>query len=65
GGGQSNADQQDQSDADSPQSRQQSGGLGEQQAEQLLNAAAREERGVQGRKQRQSRPQPPPGGKDW
>ena len=65
GGGPSNADQQDQSDADSPQSRQQSGGLGEQQAEQLLNAAAREERGVQGRKQRQSRPQPPPGGKDW
>lgn len=65
GGGRSNADQQDQSDADSPQSRQQSGGLGEQQAEQLLNAAAREERGVQGRKQRQSRPQPPPGGKDW
>lgn len=65
GGGQSNANQQDKSDPDTPQSRQQSGGLGEQQAEQLLNAAAREERGVQGRKQRQSRPQPPPGGKDW
>lgn len=64
GGGQSN-DQQDKSNPDSPQAQQQSGGLGEQQAEQLLNAAARDERGVQGRKQRQSRPQPPPGGKDW
>ncbi|MCC6774344.1 MAG: VWA domain-containing protein [Gemmatimonadaceae bacterium] len=50
---------------ESPQSPSPSGGLGDQQAEQLLNAAAREERGVQGRKQRQSRPQPPPGGKDW
>ncbi|MFN8667594.1 MAG: VWA domain-containing protein [Gemmatimonadaceae bacterium] len=64
GGGQSN-DQQDKNNPDTPQSQQQSGGLGEQQAEQLLNAAARDERGVQGRKQRQSRPQPPPGGKDW
>lgn len=58
GGGQGN-------DAESPNAPPTNGGLGEQQAEQLLNAAAREERGVQGRKQRQSRPQPPPGGKDW
>lgn len=65
GGGGGNANQKDPSQADTPQAEQQGGGLGEQQAEQLLNAAAREERGVQGRKQRLSRPQPPPGGKDW
>ena len=63
GGGQSKADK-DRRD-DSPSAERPSGGLGQQQAEQLLNAAARDERGVQGRKQRQSRPQPPPGGKDW
>ncbi len=39
------------------------GGLDQKQAEALLNSAAREEREVQGRKQRQSRV--PPGGKDW
>lgn len=65
GGGESDADRDDSGDADTPQAARPTGGLGEQQAEQLLNAAAREERGVQGRKQRQSRPQPPPGGKDW
>ena len=65
GGGGANASQQDRGEADTPRAQQQGGGLGEQQAEQLLDAAAREERGVQGRKQRQSRPQPPPGGKDW
>ncbi|MCC6928635.1 MAG: VWA domain-containing protein [Gemmatimonadaceae bacterium] len=66
GGGDAQANnQQDRSNPDTPQAQQPSGGLGEQQAEQLLNAAARDERGVQGRKQRQSRPQPPPGGKDW
>ena len=54
-----------------PQSPQQSeaprpsGGLGQQRAEQLLNSAAREEREVQGDKQRQNRSDPPPGGKDW
>lgn len=65
GGGGGNASPQDKSQSDTPQAARESGGLGEQQAEQLLNAASREERGVQGRKQRQSRPQPPPGGKDW
>ena len=40
------------------------GQIGNQQAEQLLNSAAREEREVQGRKQKQN-PLPPPGGKDW
>ena len=39
------------------------GGLDQRQAEALLNSAAREERDVQGRKQRQGRT--PPGGKDW
>jgi Ca-activated chloride channel family protein len=42
-----------------------SGGLGQQQAEQLLGSAAREERDVQAKRQRQSPTQPPPGGKDW
>ena len=65
GGGDSDANQQNQSEFDTPESSQPSGGLGQQQAEQLLNAAAREERGVQGRKQKNSRAQPPPGGKDW
>lgn len=65
GGGGGGNDSKDNSEPDTPQSAEKSGGLGEQQAEQLLNAAAREERGVQGKKQRQNRPQPPPGGKDW
>jgi Ca-activated chloride channel family protein len=39
--------------------------LGERQAEELLNAAARDERDVQGKKQKQNQPPPPPGGKDW
>jgi Ca-activated chloride channel family protein len=42
-----------------------SGELGQQQAQELLNSAAREERAVQGRKQRQTRPEPPRTGKDW
>jgi Ca-activated chloride channel family protein len=64
GGGGGN-DQNDPSEPDTPEPSEPSGGLGQQRAEQLLNAAAREERGVQGKKQKQSRPQPPPGGKDW
>ncbi|MBC8087268.1 MAG: VWA domain-containing protein [Phycisphaerae bacterium] len=40
------------------------GALDQKQAEALLNSAAREERDVQGRKQKQGRT-PPPGGKDW
>jgi Ca-activated chloride channel family protein len=35
------------------------------QAEQLLASAAREERDVQAKRQRQTRVEPPPGGKDW
>lgn len=57
GGGGGNNDQNEQ-----PQPQGQ-GGLDQKQAEALLNSAAREERDVQGRKQRQSRT--PPGGKDW
>jgi Ca-activated chloride channel family protein len=58
GGGQSNS---------SPQQSQPqpSGGLGQQQADQLLGSAAREERDVQAKKQKQTRVEPPPGGKDW
>lgn len=47
---------------DQPQPQGQ-GGLDQRQAESLLNSAAREERDVQGRRQRQGRT--PPGGKDW
>jgi Ca-activated chloride channel family protein len=58
GGGQSNS---------SPQQQQPkpTGGLGQNQADQLLGSAAREERDVQAKKQKQTRVEPPPGGKDW
>lgn len=39
--------------------------LGNDQAEQLLNSAARDEQAVQGRKQREARPAAPKRGKDW
>ncbi len=55
GGNEQNNDQQQQ-----PQSQ---GGLDQRQADALLNSAAREEKDVQGRRQRQGRV--PPGGKDW
>jgi Ca-activated chloride channel family protein len=58
GGGSSNKSPQGQS----PQPQ---GGLGQQQAEQLLGSAAREERDVQSKKQKQNKVEPPPGGKDW
>jgi Ca-activated chloride channel family protein len=57
GGGQSNSSPQEQ--------KPQPGGLGQQQADQLLGSAAREERDVQAKKQKQTRVEPPPGGKDW
>ena len=60
GGGQSQQSPSPQSQAPKP-----SGGLGERQAEQLLGSAAREERDVQAKRQKQSRVEPPPGGKDW
>jgi Ca-activated chloride channel family protein len=58
GGGASNKSPQGQ--APQPQ-----GGLGQEQAEQLLGSAAREERDVQSKKQKQNKVEPPPGGKDW
>ena len=39
--------------------------LAQRQAEQLLGSAEREEREVQSKKNKQNRPEPPPGGKDW
>ena len=58
GGGQSNTSPQE-------EKPQPTGGLGQQQADQLLGSAAREERDVQAKKQKQTRVEPPPGGKDW
>jgi Ca-activated chloride channel family protein len=58
GGGASNKSPQGQ--APQPQ-----GGLGQQQADQILGSAAREERDTQSKKQKQNRIEPPPGGKDW
>jgi Ca-activated chloride channel family protein len=60
GGGESEPTPSPESQAPKP-----SGGLGEKQAEQLLGSAAREERDVQAKRQRQSKAEPPPGGKDW
>ena len=60
GGGQSNS-----SPAPSPQEPKPQPTLAQRQAEQLLGSAEREERDVQSRKQKQSRQEPPPGGKDW
>ena len=44
---------------------QSSGSLGREQAEQLLNSAARDEQRVQGRKQQEARPTTRSVGKDW
>lgn len=60
GGGGGGGGENPQPDAPQPQGQ---GGLDQKQAEALLNSAAREERDVQGRKQRMGRT--PPGGKDW
>jgi Ca-activated chloride channel family protein len=71
GGGGGGGGGQDQSPAapdpaSSPSPAEQpSGGLGQQRAEDLLNSAARDERDVQGKKQKQNRAATPPGGKDW
>ena len=60
GGGQSNSSPSPSSQEPKPQPT-----LAQRQAEQLLGSAEREERDVQSRKQKQSRQEPPPGGKDW
>jgi len=69
GGGGGGEDEQspsapDPAGAQSP-AEQPSGGLGRQRAEELLNSAARDERDVQGKKQKQNHAATPPGGKDW
>ena len=56
---------QDEQDAGGGGEDPSEGSLGQSQAEQLLNSAAREERTVQGKKQRQSAPDTPNLGKDW
>ncbi|MES2524431.1 MAG: hypothetical protein V4617_17160, partial [Gemmatimonadota bacterium] len=58
GGGGGNDDEQPEEQEPQPQ-----GGIDQKQAEALLNSAAREERDVQGKKQKQGRV--PPNGKDW
>jgi len=67
GGGGGGASQSQPQSPSAPQREepQPSGGLAQRQAEQLLGSAAREERDVQAKRQRQNRVEPPPGGKDW
>jgi Ca-activated chloride channel homolog len=60
GGGQSNSAPAPAQQEPKPQPT-----LAQRQAVQLLGSAEREEREVQGKKQQQNRPEPPPGGKDW
>ena len=67
GGGGGGANSQGGGGGANPQSRQPqpAGGLGQQQADQILGSAAREERDTQAKRQQQNRVEPPPGGKDW
>ena len=66
GGGQEQAPDPQPDPSGQPQETESpAGDLGQQQAERILEAAARDERSVQARSQRQNRPSPPPGGKDW
>lgn len=61
GGGGGGGGQQDQKPEE--QKPQPQGGIDQRQAEALLNSAAREERDVQGKRQKQGHA--PPNGKDW
>ena len=65
GGGGGQPQQPDPSRPPQVSDRRPSAALDAGQAAQLLNSAAREEREVQGRRQRQTQPERPPGGKDW
>jgi Ca-activated chloride channel family protein len=71
GGGAGNgAGQQHPTPSGAPQSPSGSGDrpegqLGKRQAEEILQSAAREERDVEGKKQRQAQTDVPPQGKDW
>ena len=62
GGGGANSNPSPSPESQSPTP---SGGLGMDQARQLLASAAREERDVEAKQQRKSRSTVPPGGKDW
>jgi Ca-activated chloride channel family protein len=63
GGGGGGSDRDDASEQ--PEESPASGQLDRAQAEALLNSAARDERDVQGKRQRMTRQPPPPGGRDW
>ncbi len=63
GGGGGGSD--DNEASEQPEESQGSGQLDRAQAEALLNSAARDERDVQGKRQRMTRQPPPPGGRDW
>jgi Ca-activated chloride channel homolog len=67
GGGGGGGGQNDNSPSPAPQSQapRPSGGLGLNQAQQLLASAAREERDVQAKQHRKTSAQTPPNGKDW
>ncbi|OYV67674.1 MAG: hypothetical protein B7Z72_09340 [Gemmatimonadetes bacterium 21-71-4] len=65
GGGGGGADNSSQAPSPQAQGPTPSGGLGLNQAEQLLASAAREERDVQARQLRERQPAIPPNGKDW
>ena len=65
GGGGGGGGQSDSSPSPSEQQPAPQPTLAQRQAEQLLGSAEREERDVQGRKQKQSPQEKPPGGKDW
>lgn len=69
GGGSGGQQQQSQSaqdnQQDESQQREERSPLGREQAEQILDNAARDERDVQARAQERNRPSRPPGGKDW
>ena len=65
GGGGGGGGQSDSSPSPSQQQPKPQPTLAQRQAEQLLGSAEREERDVQSKKQKQSRQEPPPGGKDW
>ncbi|MCE9601223.1 MAG: VWA domain-containing protein [Gemmatimonadetes bacterium] len=65
GGGGGGSPQQPQQPGQSPRQPEPQGRMSRQQAEALLDAAAREERETQSRRQRGSRGQRAPGEKDW
>jgi Ca-activated chloride channel family protein len=67
GGAEDSPSQSADPDPDSPPTpaERPAGGLGQQQAEQILNSAARDERDVQERRRERSQPPPRRVGKDW